>query len=99
MAYLIEGIFNGNVTPFSHCQTFTVDWSGVTLGTDVNLFYPEDTFSVTLNAGRLDMLRLLLEHTYALPRPNSSGVVCFIRPVTTGEDYDYEYELSGDHTF
>jgi hypothetical protein len=97
MSDLIEDILDSTLLPYNHCTAYTVDWSGVTLGTDVNLFKPASNFQAFLNSNRLDMLRLLLDHTYVYPRPASDGSIDFIKPAQGG--YDYEYELGGNHTF
>lgn len=96
---LIEDCFDASLSPYSHCTSYTTDWSGVTLGTDVNIYNPGDNFRIYGNSNRMNIIRTLLENTYVYPRPANDGKVYMIKPVTSGEVYDYEYELAGDHDF
>jgi len=99
---LIASILEATTIPsYTHCTAYILDWTGVTLATDVNLYHPGAGFTVSVNSNRLEVLRRLMETTWAYPRPANDGKIYFVKPTISGEVYDYEYDLTtaGAHKF
>jgi hypothetical protein len=96
---LIDDMMAGTIVFGTDWTARTTNWTAITLATAIDFYHPGNWFQVYQNNTRLSWLRKLLDNSYVFPRVDSSGVVHFIKPVTTGTTYDYQYVLSGGHTF
>lgn len=96
---IVKYIIEATLAPYDACQAYTVDWSTVVVADDINFFYPGGNYKIYINSNRLKSARNILDNSYLFPRPESDGNVHLIRPTITGVDYDYVYELAGDHKF
>ncbi len=96
---LITAIVDATLAPYTNYNSFTATYDS----TDniIDDFKPKDYFQVSENASRLDRKDWLLNQTGVKDRPENDGKLHFFDPVTTGTSYDYEYKfnVSGDHTF
>lgn len=83
---------------FDHCESYQNDFTGG--GGLINTVKPGSSFMIPTNGTRLEQIKRLLDLTWCVMRPENDGKVHIFKPTTTGEVYDYEYELgSGKHEF
>lgn len=96
---LVNAVCGATLAPFTHCQAYEVVWdSGYDALADT--YKPKDGFRIYSGGSRLAALRRLLDYTANVPRFEADGKIHILKPVTTGETYDYEYSLQkGDHVF
>lgn len=82
---------------FNHCRRYDVvfDSEDYLVGS----YCPRDGFRIYMNGSRLSALKRLLDHTHCVMRFGGDGKVHILEPVTGGTGYDYQYQLSGGHTF
>jgi len=82
---------------FSHCQRYDVIFdSGY--DTLANTYKPKDSFRVYIGGSRLAALRRVIDFTGNVPR-FKDGKIHILKPVTSGDIYDYEYNLETGHKF
>ena len=93
---LIRIMFDGELTSFNHCPTYTIVWDSE--DSLIDSYQPKDTFRIYQNGSRLAALRRLLDYTKCVTRFEDDGQLHVFQP-TSDEPYDYEYTLSGGHTF
>ena len=96
---LITAIAQKTLSPYT-------DYTAVTTTYDsedsiIDTFKPKDFFSVGVNENRFEKIKELLAYTGCKTRFRADGQMHILDPVTTGTTYDYEYkfDVSGDHTF
>ena len=67
----------------------------------IDTFMPREAFRITMNDRRWDKLAELLNFTGCVMRVEGDGKIHVLVPTTSGESYDYEYELitPGEHDF
>lgn len=65
----------------------------------IDSFVIKNYFKVREGASRLSKVNEVIGYTTMVKRVESDGKIHFFDPTVSGADYDYEYELSGDHTF
>jgi len=96
---LVNGVLAATLDCFGHCAPFDVVWD---TGYDslADTYKPKGGFRVYVGGNRLAALRRLLDYTSNIARWEADGKVHILKPVTTGETYDYEYSLDkADHKF
>ena len=96
---LVDLMLANPYSVYKNSLQYTIDWTKITKATDIDFYQPGNFFKIYLNSTRLTMLRKLLDNSYVFPRGTAAGTIEFIKPVTSGTSYDYEYELGGTHTF
>lgn len=92
---LVNAIVGATLDCFSHCQAFDVVWDDG-YHTLADTYMPKDEFRIYSGGARLAALRWVLDFTANVPRFEADGKVHILRPVTSGESYDYEYSLEGE---
>ena len=66
----------------------------------IETFVPADYFSVSLNESRWDKIQELLDYTGCKMRIGTDGNIHIFNPNTAGAyDYQYVFNVRGDHTF
>jgi len=95
---LVNAIAGATLSCFSHCKAFDVVWDAG-YDTLADTYKPKDSFRVYTGGARLAALRRVLDFTANVPRFEDDGKIHILKPVTTGTDYDYEYNLESGHTF
>jgi len=95
---LVNAIVGATLDPFTHCKAFEVVWDDG-YDTLADNYKPKDSFRVYTSGSRLAALRRVLDFTANVPRFEADGKVHILRPVTSGESFDYEYNLESGHTF
>jgi len=96
---LIDDILDTTLDAYGHCKAFDVVWD---TGYDelADTYKPKGGFSVYVGGNRLAAVRRLLDYTSNIARWESDGKIHILKPVTSGETYDYEYSLDKpDHKF
>jgi len=95
----IDGILSADLDCFGHCKAFDVVWD---TGYDelADTYKPKGGFRIYVGGNRLAALRRLLDYTSNVARWEADEKIHILKPVTTGETYDYEYSLErADHKF
>lgn len=94
---LVDAIAGATLACFNHCKAFTVEWD---TGYDslADTYMPKDSFRIYVGGNRLAAIRRLLDYTANVARFEDDGKVHILKPVSTGTDYDYEYNLQSGHT-
>lgn len=95
---LITAIVDATLSPYSNYTSFTATYDS----TDniIDSFKPKDYFQVSENDNRLDKKNELLAHTGVKDRPENDGKLHFFDPKSAAPyDYEYKFNVSGDHTF
>jgi len=96
---LIDSIAGATLDCFAHCKAFDVVWD---TGYDdlADTYKPKGGFRVYVGGNRLAAIRRLLDYTSNVARWEDDGKIHILKPVTSGETYDYEYSLEkADHKF
>lgn len=94
---LINEIAGATLSCFSGCTAYDVVWDSE--DSLIDTYKPKDSFRIYEGGSRLAAIRRLLDYTYCVPRYGADGKIHILKPTTTGTTYDYEYTLSGGHTF
>lgn len=95
---IIQDMFNGTMTAFNHCKTYTVTFG--TMDSLMTTYIPKDSFRIYTNGSRLAALKKLLDYTKCVARFESDGAIHIFQPTISGTTYTYEYSLAeGYHTF
>lgn len=94
---IIDDMFDGTMTAFDHCATYTVTWDSE--DSLIDSFQPKDSFRIYTNGTRLAALRRLLDYTKCCARFEDDGEIHIFQPTISGGGYDYEYSLVSGHTF
>ena len=94
---IINDMFDGTMTCYSHCTTYTVTWDSE--DSLIDSFQPKDSFRIYTNGTRLAALRRLLDYTKCCMRVEDDGEIHIFQPTTSGDSYDYEYSLTSGHAF
>jgi len=95
---LVNAIVGATLDCFSLCEAYEVVWDDG-YDTLADTYKPKDGFRIYTGGSRLAALRRLLDYTANVPRFEADGKVHILKPVTTGESYDYEYDLESGHPF
>ena len=95
---LVNAIVGATLAPFPHCAAFDVVWDDG-YDTLADTYKPKDSFRIYTGGSRLAALRRVLDFTANVPRFEADGKCHILRPVTSGETFDYEYSLESGHTF
>jgi len=85
-----SGTTNG-VDCFTVLTAYTVTYDSEDSLIDV--YVPADGFTISEGSSRLDTINTLLQFTGCVMRDESDGNLHVFVPTTTGEVYDYQYEL------
>lgn len=95
---LVNAIARATLSCFSHCKAFDVVWDD---GYDslADTYKPKDSLRIYTGGARLAALRRVLDFTANVPRFEDDGKIHILKPVTSGVNYDYEYNLQSGHTF
>jgi len=95
---LITAIVDATLSPYTNYTSFTATYDS----TDniIDTFKPKDYFQISENDSRLDKKNELLAHTGVKDRPENDGKLHFFDPKSAAPyDYEYKFNVSGDHTF
>lgn len=95
---LINQIAGATLACYSDCTAYEVVWeSGY--DTLADTYKPKDSFRIYEGGSRLAAIKRLMEYTRNVLRYGADGKIHILKPVTTGETYDYEHSLESGHTF
>ena len=92
---LVNAIVGATLDCFGHCDVYEVVWDDYDALADT--YKPADGFRIYTGGSRLAALRRVLDYTANVPRFEADGKIHILKPVTTGEVYDYEYDLENGH--
>lgn len=100
---LIEGTLKGDgvggLVPFDHCPAYSYEWdTGYDDGL-IDSFVPKESVRVSIGTSRLAFIRRVIDFTNDVIRYEDDEKFHILKPVLSGDSYDYEYELDGEHTF
>jgi len=95
---LVDAVLGKTLDCYGHCNAFEVEWDE---GYDAlaDTYKPKGGFRVYVGGNRLAAIRRLLDYTSNVARWEADGKVHILKPVTSGETYDYEYSLEAGHKF
>lgn len=88
---IINDMFDGTMTAYDHCKTYTVDWDSE--DDLIDAYTPKDGFRIYKGGTRLAALRQLIDYTKCVAIFDADGHITIKEPTTTGATYDYEYSL------
>ena len=95
---LFTAIAGATLAPYANYTAYTVSYDST--DSIIGTFYPADYFSVSLNENRWDKLEELLGYTSCKMRMGNDGEIHVFDPNTAGAyDYEYKFNVAGDHTF
>ncbi len=95
---LITAIAEATIASYTGYTAYTITYDS----TDdvIGTFVPADYFSISLNENRFDKIQELLSYTGCKMRIGNDGVIHILDPNTAGAyDYEYVFNVRGDHTF
>jgi hypothetical protein len=95
---MVDQILKATMTPFSHCEGYSVVWHGDTGLSGINLYSPSENFYVGLNVVRFNVVRALMDLSDSFMRVENDEKIHIRIPVTTGTDYANTFSLDG-HVF
>lgn len=100
---LIEGTLKGDggggLAPFDHLPEYSYEFD---TGWDdglIDSFLPEESVRVYIGTSRLAFIRRLIDFTNDVIRYEHDEKFHILQPVISGDTYDYEYALVGEHVF